>query len=201
MPRAAIKDALVATTVSAIFSIAGVATLFSVRQLDLLWAGLFFGTVLLYGAGLLFALHLAIAGWVVHLPKALHHVPWVATGVGQPAILVGSILVAVQLRKARWISEPAIGPATVWLVAVFALVLLVAVARRRSGRWSVGGMTWMTVASAAWAVAHGSDVLPRWWPRSDLGYALAVASWHVMFSPAYVWWAWPRVVPDAAQSC
>jgi hypothetical protein len=190
MPRTAMKNALVAAVVSTVLSLLQVAILSSVKHLEFELPAILLGAVMLYGAGLLFAAQLAIAGWVVQLPGAFHQAPWLAMTVGQPAILVGAVLIANQLGVSTSVRR-----AAVWLASLAALVLVVTVARRRSGRWSSGGLTWMIVASVAWAVAFGTQWLSTWWPKGDVGYVLMVGIWQVLFSSAYAWWVWPRAVP------
>jgi hypothetical protein len=189
-PESRTKVALVAPVVSVVFFLVQASSLSLAKRPDLDLPGIALGAVMLYGAGLLFAAQLALAAWVVGLPHARRHAPWLAMALGQPAVLVGSVMVAFLMQGAGWLSERAAGRVTVWLAAIGALVLVVTVARRRSGRWSFGGLVGMTIASAAWTAANGTELFSGLLPSSDLGFLLAVATWQVPFSSAYSWWAW-----------
>jgi hypothetical protein len=188
----ALRDALVTCTVSAVVSLVQWPFLGAVQRADSDILALLFGSLLLYGAGLLFALQLALAGWVVGLPRPFHRAPWVAMALGQPMVLVAAVLAAAWLPRARDSADPAFGAAATGFSALGALILIATVARRRAQAWSRPAVAWLVLISAAWAVAFGTPLLGRWWPRGDLGYLLAVAAWQMVVGPAYACWVWPR---------
>ena len=192
MPRSKATDGLVAALVSAGCSSIQLAVMALQRRLDSDVSGLAVGFVWLYGAGLLFAIQLAVAGWIAGVPDARRRTPWVAMAVGQPAILVCAVFFGLLVHRMLGIGDKAVARVAMWFAALASLGLTAAVAHRRAGRWSRGAFRMMAIASATWVVVFGTGLLQRVLPQGDLGYSLSVGAWQVAFAPAYALWAWPE---------
>jgi hypothetical protein len=182
------KNGIIAAASAAAVSSISVLIFGVLKWFDLGVVGTVFEVITVVGSGIIFAAELALAGRVAGLQGPSQRVPWLAMGCGPPVTSVVSLCIVALLPLHSEVTDQHL---PVRFHALVALLLLTAVSRTRSGRWSFGGLACMTFASVAWAVLFGTQLRYRWFSNIDTFWVASVATWQVLFSFGYAWWVWP----------